>query len=414
MGWQKITSLLTGNRRSHTFNASSRRVKPIPINLSESLTSEKKRYLLLILQRFEHETHGYIPKGKYTVKNNGTKVKVKLSHTLLKYHKTSNEKAIRYEVLDDSIGKGSFGTIFNSLGVLTTPGQRIHFKQRKTAKERVIKQMLMFPYLTEEFVTTEAQNIEKSASALRCKPAFFADGFGYLIMTKIPGIPMNKLIKGIHKQNIQLDFLAYLKIILATMEAVAHLHSKGLVHCDIKPHNIMVDLETYQVTLVDFDFTCISHYDTSDFIKGTPLYIPPETVAVRIIEFDDPPHRIFARMVSTMGDVFSLGLTLKQFCGDLSLAQYEKTLTDDPLQFMQKIKFDEKFINLPTLPGPKEAIASLESLLHHMTRFNEDQRIALDDARQEINILLAQETKRSNPTRCDVEWDINPGLLIGV
>jgi serine/threonine protein kinase len=51
----------------------------------------------------------------------------------------------------------------------------------------------------------------------------------------------------------QLPTLHY--IMSAIKSGMNHIHSLGLVHCDIRPANIFIDTDTYQVVIGDFDGT---------------------------------------------------------------------------------------------------------------------------------------------------------------
>lgn len=64
-------------------------------------------------------------------------------------------------------------------------------------------------------------------------------------------------------------------ILLQVLEVLGRIHAQGCVHQDIKPDNIMVNVGTRTVKLIDF-VTCRYIRDISDF-RGTPLYCPPET-----------------------------------------------------------------------------------------------------------------------------------------
>jgi len=72
---------------------------------------------------------------------------------------------------------------------------------------------------------------------------------------------------------------ATLDVVSGLFAAIAHLHSRGVVHRDVKLENILLD-EHKKPVLCDFGF-CVSIHDT-DLMKvkcGTPGYMAPEMVS---------------------------------------------------------------------------------------------------------------------------------------
>lgn len=69
------------------------------------------------------------------------------------------------------------------------------------------------------------------------------------------------------------------------LEALVYLHERNIVHCDLKPHNIMMALHGYQprVTVIDFDSAqwvagwrgCTQ---TTGHARLTPMYSAPESL----------------------------------------------------------------------------------------------------------------------------------------
>jgi serine/threonine-protein kinase len=85
----------------------------------------------------------------------------------------------------------------------------------------------------------------------------------------------------------------------AVMDALRAVHEAGVVHRDLKPHNIFL-LEGGGVKLLDFGFAKLRGYtaDAAQDIFGTPSYMPPEQALG------------LTKKVDAQSDVWSLGATL--------------------------------------------------------------------------------------------------------
>lgn len=87
-------------------------------------------------------------------------------------------------------------------------------------------------------------------------------------------------------------------VIIQIAEALRFAHSKGIIHKDIKPSNIIIDMEG-KALLTDFGIAKIRTSDTKpmpgeDLFIGTPVYMSPEQANKDIVDF--------------RADIYSLGV----------------------------------------------------------------------------------------------------------
>lgn len=61
------------------------------------------------------------------------------------------------------------------------------------------------------------------------------------------------------------------------VDALEYVHSKGVIHGDLKPDNIMVNPQTLSVKLIDFGLSDTEDYTLLKIPGGTRDYVPPES-----------------------------------------------------------------------------------------------------------------------------------------
>lgn len=131
-----------------------------------------------------------------------------------------------------------------------------------------------------------------------------ADHRPYIVMEWVKGISLSQLLeeqtrgKQIQPEGMERS----VNLLLQVCEGLSTVHAAGLVHRDIKPGNIFVDVYKENAKLGDFGLARILSDDTVTLtqvaeLAGTPAYMSPEQAQI--------DHQVDAR-----SDIYSLGATL--------------------------------------------------------------------------------------------------------
>jgi len=142
-------------------------------------------------------------------------------------------------------------------------------------------------------VMKELMSSQVCPHILEIREIFEDNKFFYIVMPKCSGGELFELL--INEVDVPLGECK--RIMREILVALNDLHSRGLVHGDVKPENLMFDKSEKTVKLIDFD-TCEPWAPNSrkqTRIQGSPMYIAPEVLEGK---------------ASPQSDLFSVGVIL--------------------------------------------------------------------------------------------------------
>ena len=166
----------------------------------------------------------------------------------------------------------------------------------------------------------------------------------FLVMEMIEGTDAAHMLKN----GGRFRYKRALEIGAGSAEALAYAHTQGLVHRDVKPHNILLGAQDGKIKLSDFGLaraaTSSSHLTMSGQIMGTPHYMSPEQAE--------------AKEVTDKSDVYSLGVTLYHM-----LTGETPFVGDTPISVaVQHIAKEIIYPEVRFKPFPKELVAVLKRM----------------------------------------------------
>ncbi|XP_057667388.1 serine/threonine-protein kinase D3 [Diorhabda carinulata] len=170
---------------------------------------------------------------------------------------------------DEVLGSGQFGIVYGGA-------------HRKTTRPVAIKVIdkLRFPTKQEAQLKNEVAILQNLShpGVVNLERMFETPERIFVVMEKLKG-DMLEMILSHDKGRLTERVTKF--IITQILVALKHLHSKNIVHCDLKPENVLLssDAEFPQVKLCDFGFArIIGEKSFRRSVVGTPAYLAPEVL----------------------------------------------------------------------------------------------------------------------------------------
>ncbi len=198
------------------------------------------------------------------------------------------------------------GTLLNNryqlLEKLGSGGMAVVFRARDSMLERYVAiKVLRTDYTTDEGFQERFRQEARAAANLTHPNIVTVHDFGldrgylFIVMEHVPGTDLKSLLRRRGRFNVD----EAIPLMVQACAGIGYAHRAGLVHCDVKPHNMLVTPD-WRLKVTDFGIAralaTIHPDEHSDTVWGSPQYFSPEQAA------GEPP--------SPASDVYSLGVVL--------------------------------------------------------------------------------------------------------
>ena len=279
----------------------------------------------------------------------------------------------RYEILE-RIGTGGMAIVYKAkchrlnrlvaIKILKSDlAQNEEFRRRFNAESQAVAQ-LSHPNIVSVYDVSRGGDME------------------YIVMELIDGITLKQYME----KRGQLNWRESLHFITQIMRGLSHAHSRGIIHRDIKPQNIMV-LRDGSVKVADFGIACLadSAQTLTQEALGSVHYISPEQA-----RGDRPDAR---------SDIYSSGVVLYEmltgrlpFEGDTAVSvaiQHINSIPLSPREIDPTIPEALEEITMKAMaPNPDDRYADAGEMLADLEEFRKNPNINFD---YNVNEFLPEE-----------------------
>lgn len=194
------------------------------------------------------------------------------------------------------------GNRYELLQTIGTGGMAMVYRARDLMLERPVALKILRQDYSDNEPFRERFRLEARAAANLSHPNIvtvhdfgYDDDRLYLVMEYVPGTDLKTILR----ERVKLPVTEAVNLIIQAAAGIGYAHRAGLIHCDVKPHNILVTPDQ-RVKVTDFGIAramaSIEPDEKSDVVWGSPLYFSPEQAS--------------GLAPSPASDVYSLGVVL--------------------------------------------------------------------------------------------------------
>jgi eukaryotic-like serine/threonine-protein kinase len=192
--------------------------------------------------------------------------------------------ANRYQVIE-FIGRGGMAEVYK----VWDPDRMIYLAAKVLLKSLAMDQVFLRRFKREAESLAKLQH----PNIVRYYGLCHDGGIAFMLLDFIEGVSLQEWI---FTQGSKLSPDMVMKIARSVCSALHYAHTEDLVHCDIKPGNIMLN-HNNDILLTDFGIARMTDAATATMVGfGTPAYMAPELV--------------YGKDPTPQSDIYSLGIVL--------------------------------------------------------------------------------------------------------
>jgi serine/threonine protein kinase len=293
-------------------------------------------------------------------------------------------------IVEDKIGEGGFGAVFRG-------------KQIATGREVALK--ILHPHnVSDETIVARFRREAEACSKLRDPHTVTTydfdetpDGILYLAMELLRGRSLHQL----QKAEGPLKSERVLRIMDQVLASLAEAHANGIVHRDMKPENVFIEMRGGEelVKVLDFGIAKVM----SDDSKAPALTAVGQTLGT--LEFMSP-EQLRGQKLDGRSDIYALGMmAYEMLTGKLPFASAKTPI--DIINFHMKQEAPP-----PSRLDPAIAIPStVDAIIVKMVAKDREQRFADAPALRE-EIARSQRSMDTRPDRFEAYRVV--GVIVGV
>ena len=220
-----------------------------------------------------------------------------------------------------------------------------------------------------------------------------SQGIEYIVMELLDGITLKQYME---RRN-HMNWREALHFITQIMRGLSHAHSRGIIHRDIKPQNIMV-LRDGTVKVADFGIACLAdaNQTLTQEALGSVHYISPEQAK--------------GERLDERSDVYSAGVVLYEMLTGRLPFEGDNAVSV-AIQHLSSVPLDPREIN-PEIPEALQLIckkamcsdithryASADDMLADLEAFRKDPEVDLDYIKEELTVRKDEQPTNDLPVK---------------